>query len=212
MMFLFYCAECQVMGCKTGKLDKLPASCPMNLTDLKKEILAEYKEDILSFAKQSALTESAGYCQWTRVQEIIHFSKQMKYKKLGIAFCTGLKKEAAILSRILRAHGFEVCSIICKNCAASKEDVLGIKDEEKVRPGQLENMCNPIGQAKYLNYAQTDFNIAVGLCVGHDSLFFKYANSPTTVLIAKDRALAHNPAGALYCAEGYFNKKVFPQE
>lgn len=208
---MYTCAECQVLGCYTGKLDKLPDNCPMKQKDLQKEILAEYQGEIQEFAKNSALTESTGYCQWTRVQEIVYFCNQMGYKKLGIAFCIGLKKEAAILSKILLSHDFTVYSVVCKNGAASKEEILGIKDEEKVRPGQLENMCNPIGQAKYLNYAQTDFNIAVGLCVGHDSLFFKYATSPTTVLIAKDRTLAHNPAGALYCAEGYFQKKVFSQ-
>lgn len=40
----------------------------------------------------------------------------------------------------------------------------------------------------------------VGLCVGHDSLFIKFSEAPVTVLIAKDRVLAHNPVGALYCA------------
>ncbi|MFZ5754014.1 MAG: metal-binding protein, partial [Bacillota bacterium] len=38
---------------------------------------------------------------------------------------------------------------------------------------------------------------------------FKYAEAPTTVLVAKDRVLAHNPAGALYCADGYFKNKLF---
>ena len=54
-----------------------------------------------------------------------------------------------------------------------------------------------IGQAKLLEEG-TEFNIVVGLCVGHDSLFIKYSKAPTTVLIVKDRILAHNPIGALY--------------
>lgn len=37
-------------------------------------------------------------------------------------------------------------------------------------------MCNPIMQAKLLNKAKTNLNVVVGLCVGHDSLFYKYAN------------------------------------
>lgn len=43
-------------------------------------------------------------------------------------------------------------------------------------------MCNPIGQAAFLNEAKTDLNILLGLCVGHDSLFIKYSNAPITVL------------------------------
>lgn len=51
-----------------------------------------------------------------------------------------------------------------------------------------------------------DLNVVVGLCVGHDSLFYKYAKGLTTTLITKDRMLAHNPAGALYQARAYYKK------
>ena len=29
-----------------------------------------------------------------------------------------------------------------------------------------------------------------------------------TTLVAKDRVLAHNPCGAIYCAEGYFKERL----
>ena len=38
-------------------------------------------------------------------------------------------------------------------------------------------MCNPIMQAKLLEKAGTDYNVVVGLCVGHDSLFYKYTHT-----------------------------------
>ena len=69
-------------------------------------------------------------------------------------------------------------------------------------------MCNPIAQAKLLNEEKTDFNIVLGLCVGHDTLFFKSSEAPVTVLAVKDRALAHNPLGALYLSDGYFKNKL----
>jgi uncharacterized metal-binding protein len=72
-------------------------------------------------------------------------------------------------------------------------------------------MCNPIGQAEFLNDAKTDFNIILGLCVGHDSLFIKYSKAPITVFAVKDRVLAHNPLGAIYQAEAYYKDKLFPQ-
>jgi enoyl-CoA hydratase/carnithine racemase len=43
---------------------------------------------------------------------------------------------------------------------------------------------------------KTDFNVLLGLCVGHDSLFLKYAEAPCTVLAVKDRMLGHNPLAA----------------
>jgi uncharacterized metal-binding protein len=67
-------------------------------------------------------------------------------------------------------------------------------------------MCSPIAQAMILDEEKTDFNILVGLCVGHDSLFLKYAKAFSTVLVVKDRVLGHNPAAALYTAESYYSK------
>ena len=69
-------------------------------------------------------------------------------------------------------------------------------------------MCNPVAQALLLNREGTQLNIVLGLCVGHDSLFYRHAEAMTTTLVTKDRVLAHNPAGALYCAEGYFREKL----
>jgi uncharacterized metal-binding protein len=63
---------------------------------------------------------------------------------------------------------------------------------------------------RILNDEKTDFNILVGLCVGHDSLFFKYSDAFTTVLVAKDRVLGHNPAGALYTSGTYYARLLRP--
>jgi uncharacterized metal-binding protein len=67
-------------------------------------------------------------------------------------------------------------------------------------------MCSPITQAEILNNEGVDFNILVGLCVGHDSLFIKYAQAPVTVLVAKDRVFGHNPVAGLYQAGAYYRK------
>ena len=61
-------------------------------------------------------------------------------------------------------------------------------------------------QAKLLNREKTELNVVIGLCVGHDSLFYKYSEAPVTTLVAKDRVLAHNPVGALYQADKYYRK------
>jgi uncharacterized metal-binding protein len=72
-------------------------------------------------------------------------------------------------------------------------------------------MCNPIFQANCLNEEQTDFNVLLGLCVGHDSLFFKYAEAPTTVLAVKDRVTGHNPLAAIYLVDSYYRKLRHPE-
>ncbi len=206
---MYTCAICSDKPCKRGEQDNYPKNCPTRETDeidKIKELYTEEENHLISY--NSALVESEGYCQKTRLEEIMDFADKCGYKNLGIAFCSGLAKEAKILYDVLKNNGFKVNSVVCKNGSIPKE-FMGIKEGEKVRPGTYEPMCNPIGQAKFLNKMNTDFNIALGLCVGHDSLFFKYSDAPTTVLVAKDRVLGHNPVAALYLSQGYYNKKLY---
>jgi uncharacterized metal-binding protein len=133
----------------------------------------------------------------------------MGYRKIGVAFCAGLPSEAETLTRILEAQGFEVVSVVCKVGGTPKE-AIGIREEEKIWIGQFESMCSPIIQATILNEEKTDLNILVGLCVGHDSLFFKYSEAFTTVLVAKDRVLGHNPVAALYTSGTYYTRMLRP--
>ena len=72
---------------------------------------------------------------------------------------------------------------------------MGLADSQKVRPGHFEPMCNPISQAELLNRHGCELTVLMGLCVGHDSLFFRYSTGLVTVLVVKDRVLAHNPIG-----------------
>jgi uncharacterized metal-binding protein len=54
------------------------------------------------------------------------------------------------------------------------------------------------------NEAGVDLNVLLGLCVGHDSLFLKYAKAPSTVLTVKDRVTGHNPLADLYPLDSYY--------
>jgi uncharacterized metal-binding protein len=138
-----------------------------------------------------------------RILETIEFAHRMKYKRLGLAFCMGLVKEAKVVEKLLREEGFEVVSTLCKVGREPKETI-GVQDDQKIRIGAFESMCNPIAQAFVINSENTQFNIVVGLCVGHDSLFLKYSDAPCTVLAAKDRLLGHNPLAAIYTIDSYY--------
>lgn len=206
---MYTCAICSNKPCRKGDKENYPKNCPTREIEEINKLKELYKEEEnhrLSY--NSALVESEGYCKKTRLEEIMDFANKCGYKNLGVAFCSGLADEAKTLYRILKDNGFEVNSVICKNGSIPKE-LIGIKEEEKVRPCTYEPMCNPIGQANFLNKVNTDFNITLGLCVGHDSLFFKYSDAPTTVLVAKDRVLGHNPVAALYLSEGYYREKLY---
>jgi uncharacterized metal-binding protein len=99
--------------------------------------------------------------------------------------------------------------VACKAGALPKESI-GLTDADKVSPGEFESMCNPIGQARILAQAGTELNVLMGLCVGHDSLFFRHSEAPVTVLAVKDRVLGHNPLAAVYQADGYYRDRLFP--
>jgi uncharacterized metal-binding protein len=161
----------------------------------------------LGLALNAARVESAGYGRWTRAEETMEFARRCGFRRLGIAFCGGLREEGRILSEILEENGFEVVSAVCSCGGLSKESV-GLTDAEKVVPGRDETLCNPIGQAHILHEAGSQFNVVIGLCVGHDSLFLMHSKEPCTVLVAKDRVLAHNPVGALYLSRGYYRDKL----
>ena len=203
---LHSCVDCGTQNCKF-KTRTYPEFCPtVNLKDEDMQwALERYDEgrnhDIMV---ASAEVEYEGYCQWTRVQEIMEFARKIGAHKIGIANCIGLVNEARIFARILRSNGFEPYAVICKVAGKDKSS-LGIpKRCEEIGPA----MCNPILQARLLNEAKTDLNVVIGLCVGHDSLFYKYSEAYVTTLVTKDRVTGHNPAAVLYTAGSYYKKKL----
>ena len=199
------CIDCGTQNCKY-KVRAYPEFClTTNLSEEdEKWALERYAEernhDVMV---ASAEVEYEVYCQWTRVQEIMEFARKIKAHKIGIANCIGLISEARIFARILRANGFEPYAVICKVEGRAKSSVGIPKECERIGSA----MCNPILQARLLNRAHTDLNVVVGLCVGHDSLFYKYSDAYVTTLVTKDRVTGNNPVAALYTAQSYYKKK-----
>ena len=204
------CIDCAAGACD-GKHGTYPSFClTADMKDggeaavLCAESLDKYlndPEDSL-IAKASAAVEFENYCKMTRVEEICEFAGKIGATKLGIATCVGLLREARTAAEIFRHKGFEVYGTACKVGAIRKTDIGLDPEQESLGP----HICNPILQAKILNEKKTDLNIVIGLCVGHDSLFYKYSNALCTTLVTKDRVLGHNPVAALYQADGYYSK------
>jgi uncharacterized metal-binding protein len=204
------CAYCppSVRACRQGESEtKGPGYCPSKVDQDGIDCAYALYDDPFTrrVAQVSARIESEGYCRWTRVEEICQFAKKMEFGKIGIATCVSFVDLANTLSGILESHGFQVASVACKHGGVAKEDI-DLEDIEKIRPGGHESMCNPVSQAELLNRAGCELNIVLGLCVGHDSLFFKHSDGLVTTLVAKDRVLAHNPVGALQLADSYYSK------
>lgn len=147
----------------------------------------------------------------SRVEETIEFIKRQQYRLVGVATCVGLLNETRVFSSLLKAHGIRHVAVSCK-IGATDKSFINVGREQQINPAcEHESMCNPVLQALYLNSRETDFNVLIGLCVGHDSIFLQHIKAPVTVLIAKDRVLAHNPVGALYTAKTYYKKLTTQQ-
>lgn len=215
------CAECTIDElnriCMTNKGVGYKGCPTLTKKDLSDEVVQCHREDknLKEFARISLIQDGEGYSNChdgatslapikSRVLEIIEFCQKMHYKKLGLAFCIGLRREAAILSEVLKNHGFDVISTICKTGGIPKE-TLGVLDDQKIYPGEEETICNPVLQAKALEAEGTDFNLVLGLCVGHDSMFFQFSHVPVTVVAVKDRVTGHNPLAVLYNIDSYYN-------
>ena len=202
---VFRCTDCGVLNCHKRNAYYPDFCLTAEITD---EEIAETKKlyDIKINKKISVVSaevEGEFYGKYTRVDEIMEFAKRMGFKKIGIATCVGLIEESKIFAKILRKNGFEVYGAICKVGSFNKTDI-GVDEKYTCVTGNV--MCNPILQAKLLNKAKTDLNVVVGLCVGHDSLFYKYSKAISTTLVTKDRVLAHNPVGVLYQAKAYYKR------
>jgi uncharacterized metal-binding protein len=208
------CAQCKTRHCSEGITDesRLPSFCPIkNYKSLIQDTIKKYRgRDVETFFRKSALIEKEAYQEKAareegrrvpvrpRIKEVAEFAKKMGFTRIGIAFCSGLAEEAARAASILENHGLEICSVIC-SCGAIDKTELGIPAEHKIAdPQKFEAACNPILQAELLNQAKTNFNLIIGLCIGHDMLFTMHSAAPVTTLIVKDRFTGHNPVIALY--------------
>jgi uncharacterized metal-binding protein len=143
---------------------------PKNLyskTDLQAMLLAE----------ESKLSAKTG-------RRIINYAKSAGIKRIGIAYCFELRREAEVLRKRLSEH-FETYSVNCLTGKIQLSEILG-----KNTKGFS---CNPVGQALYLSENRTELNVAFGLCMGHDILFSQKSHAPVTTLVVKDRQHKHNP-------------------
>jgi len=169
------CTSCAGKPCRTG------SACGSELSD-KKEILARYHRVENQSIVQSAarLVDDGLAGQLSRLEELCRFIKDRNYRKVGMAYCYGMEKDALQIVRYLSANGIRVSAVSCtigalpQSAVNSASSVCGVS-------------CNPLGQAAQLEAEGTDLAIQFGICLGHDILFTRAFSGDQTVLVVKDR-------------------------
>lgn len=215
MTLIHECAKCPTALCESTSIDEvnkdaLPKNCPIKTSrEVTRLSVERYKDEtVRRLYIPATITEKEAYQRVRgvvmavrpRVKELVEFAKLLNLKKIGIAFCAGLRDESLRLTRFLENQGFTVVSIVCK-CGAVDKTALGVDEKHKIGDSEkFESACNPLLQAELLNEANTEINVIVGLCIGHDMLFTMNSKAPVTTLIVKDRLLGHNPVIGLYSA------------
>ena len=181
------CCDCAVFACMKG--GDLPEDCTTGLCaqNARDHVLDLYLHtDARPIMKAATITSGLGIKnKWPRLREVIFFAHETGVEKIGIASCSTYIREIPVLAQVLRDEGFQVVGAMCKMATIRRSDVDMVEDPEK--PDSI--ICNPIMQAEALNNAETDMNIVVGLCVGHDMLFCKHSKALCTTLVVRDQSL-----------------------
>lgn len=179
------CISCNIKSCRQT------VSCNAQQFD-NASLLAEYhqhdNQEMVQAAAQLVDNGRAG--SLSRIDEIIEFSKQMNFTKIGLAYCYGMENDAAMLSRYLKEKKLKVVAVSCTVGGFSQNMI----NQQSTLKGVS---CNPIAQASHLNSQQVNLTITLGLCLGHDIIFNKYIQSFQTNIVVKDRLFNHNPLAAI---------------
>ena len=139
-----------------------------------------YNDESINWMKcaEEALERGAN-----RLVEIGNFAEKSGVKKIGIAHCVAVQGEMKVVKEFL-GRNFEVVSIDCKCGQITKNEMIGVGGDGV--------SCNPAGQAFFLAENNTELNVAMGLCMGHDMVFNQCSKAPVTTLLVKDRVNKHN--------------------
>ena len=191
----FGCAVCATQACLRGEIGRMPTTCPTRTLPgiaceakpyLEEKLHAEMLvADAAPFTPEGRLR--------SRVEELAFYAKGMGMKRIGVAFCVSMTKEAQRLGRLLRDEGFEA-ELVCCRVGSIDYDEVGL---QKAHPDRFAASCNPLAQARLLNERKVDLIAMMGLCIGHDLIFQRECDAPVTTLVVKDRALDHSPIEAL---------------
>jgi uncharacterized metal-binding protein len=179
------CTNCQPKTCRESE------SCGIEKFD-NAEVIIDYQKPENQKILQAAasLVDNGKAGNLSRLQETIAFIKRIGYKKVGLAYCYGMEKEANQLKEMFRREGIKLRTVSCTVGGINQDEINISSYTEKVS-------CNPLGQARELNNEEVDFVIIMGICLGHDILLQRNLKSDFTTLVVKDRAFENAPLKAL---------------
>ena len=123
-----------------------------------------------------------------RIELIKDLALGLNCKTIGLANCVMFGRETKAIQTYL-SKDFTVHTVNCKYGR--------LKESELLQGGSSRIICNPAGQADFLNSKSSDLNVSIGLCVGHDMIFNAQSKAPVTTVFTKDFTNNNDPAVAV---------------
>ncbi|HUX38227.1 MAG TPA: DUF1847 domain-containing protein [Rectinemataceae bacterium] len=191
----YACAFCASQACLRGDFDRMPLSCPTRTEpDIARDVEPYLADSVHAemLAADAAPFTAEGRLR-NRVEELVFYAKSQGMRRIGVAYCVSMTKEAQKLGRILRDEGLE-SELVCCRVGAIEYGEVGL---QKAHPERFAASCNPVAQARLLDERRVDLVAMMGLCIGHDLILQRECKAPVTTLVVKDRALDHHPIAAL---------------
>jgi uncharacterized metal-binding protein len=179
------CPACDSKGCRALQ----PCSFP---SPGKETLIDAYQEPSVQAIVQAAagLVDGGLAGQLSRVEELERFILAQNYRKVGLAYCYGMEKEATAILARFKGQGIKAVAVSCTVGGMPQNTV----NQASALPGVS---CNPLTQAAQLTAEGVDLAVTVGLCLGHDILFTRAFAGDQTTLVVKDRVHRHQPLAAL---------------
>jgi uncharacterized metal-binding protein len=189
------CSTCATAASAKCDWARMPAGCPTRtqpeLSHDPAPYLSPERRALMLAADSTPFAEDRRLR--SRVEELVAFAQARGIRKVGVAFCVSLIREAQRLGEILREAGIGA-ELACCRAGAVDQGEVGLP---KAHPEKFASSCNPVGQARLLDAAGVGLVAQLGLCLGHDLILQEECAAPVTTLVVKDRALDHHPVQAL---------------
>ena len=170
--------------------DKAPETCPARIHT---EVLEQAKEicrtdgtDAHKLWQAFGRLIGTGGAQKSRVEHIVDFCRSLGVQKIGIGSCLRYLKDAYFLQSVFQEESFDCPVVFCKVGGWQTKDIGVNKETDWI-------ICNPITQAMILNELGCDVKVTLGLCMGHEMIFTKYAEGYVTNLYVKEKISDERP-------------------
>jgi len=178
---------CKIYASRT---DEIPEECPgklyLNVLEEVKKIYREEESDAKKIWNAFAKLLHTGGAKKSRLEHIVDFSHAMDIKIIGIAGCVRYIEECVYVNNIFKEQGLESHIIMCKVGGFKTKDI----NIDKVTDWTI---CNPLAQALILNKLNCEINVTLGLCMGQELIFNRYAKGFVTNLIVKEKISEERP-------------------